>query len=126
MNWYVASRVRHKEYLREVSEKLKGLGETVTSDWLYQDSLKPYEENDVAVKALSESVVQAVLASDVFVLISDPEGTDMFVELGIYRMLNWEHYYSFPIYIAMAALIRWFLEWLLKKCLSNPENRLEL
>ncbi len=83
MNWYVASRVRHKEYLREVSEKLKGLGETVTSDWLYQDSLKPYEENDVAVKALSESVVQAVLASDVFVLISDPEGTDMFVELGI-------------------------------------------
>ncbi|WP_334073494.1 MULTISPECIES: CBO0543 family protein [Paenibacillus] len=53
-------------------------------------------------------------------------GEPMFVELGIYHMLNWEHYYSFPIYIAMAALIRWFLEWLLKKCLPNPENRLEL
>jgi len=32
---------------------------------------------------LSKEVVDSLLDADIFVLISDPEGTDMFIELGV-------------------------------------------
>ncbi|HEY0010919.1 MAG TPA: hypothetical protein VGB97_03360 [Candidatus Paceibacterota bacterium] len=83
MNWYFASRVRHQPKLLQVAEFLKATGHTFSADWVYQDSLKPYEENLNRVQALATQVVESVLTTDVFVLISDPGGTDMFVELGV-------------------------------------------
>jgi hypothetical protein len=83
MKWYFASRVRHKEKLQEIARFLEGVGEEVVSDWIYADSLKPYEENLSKVQPFAEGVTKALLATDIFVLISDQEGTDMFIELGV-------------------------------------------
>lgn len=83
MKWYIASRVRHKDKLTQIAEVLKSKGETVTSDWIYRDFSKPYEENNETLQNFTKSVVKDISTADIFILISDPEGTDMFVELGI-------------------------------------------
>lgn len=83
MKWYFAARVRHKEKLVEVFDCLKNKGEEVVSDWVYQKSLKPYSENLEEVQKLATNITEAIKETDIFVLISDLEGTDMFVELGI-------------------------------------------
>ncbi len=83
MKWYFASRIRHKEALIKIADYLSTKGEIVVSDWLFTESLKPYHENLASVEQLAEGVVSSVLSTDIFVLISDPGGTDMFVELGL-------------------------------------------
>lgn len=83
MKWYFAGRVRHKEKLKEIFKYLEIKGETVVSDWVYEGSHKPYSENLEKVQVLARRVVTSLLDTDIFVLISDPEGTDMFVELGV-------------------------------------------
>ena len=83
MKWYFASRVRHQENLKKVAEFLKLQNQEFLSDWVFAESLKPYHDNISEVSKLANTVVSAILESDIFVLISDPEGTDMFVELGI-------------------------------------------
>ncbi|MFA6476592.1 MAG: hypothetical protein WCV68_04280 [Candidatus Paceibacterota bacterium] len=83
MKWYFAGRVRHKEKLKEIFKYLEIKGETVLSDWVYEGSYKPYDENLDKVQTLARRVVVSLLETDIFVLISDPEGTDMFVELGV-------------------------------------------
>jgi hypothetical protein len=83
MKWYFASRMKHKSKITDISKFLKDRGETVISEWIYKDSLKPYKENISKIQPFSEEVVSSLLDTDIFVLISDPEGTDMFIELGI-------------------------------------------
>ncbi len=82
MNWYFASRMRHREKLVKVAECLEKKGEKVVSSWLYEDSLKPYQENLEKVQVIAQEVVSSLSKTDIFVLVSDPEGTDMFIELG--------------------------------------------
>lgn len=83
MKWYFAGRVRHKENLIEIFKYLETKGEIIVSDWVYEGSHKPYHENLEEVQDLASRVVSSLLETDIFVLISDPEGTDMFVELGV-------------------------------------------
>ncbi|OGG93184.1 hypothetical protein A2609_03020 [Candidatus Kaiserbacteria bacterium RIFOXYD1_FULL_47_14] len=83
MKWYFASRMRHKANIAAISEFLKKNGQTVTSEWAHNGSLKPYEQNIPDCQLLSKEIVRSLLDTDIFVLISDPEGTDMFIELGV-------------------------------------------
>ena len=83
MKWYFASRTKHRFKIIEISQFLANVGETVTSDWVYKEISQPYEKNTNEVEALSDEVVGSILETDIFVLISDPEGTDMFIELGV-------------------------------------------
>ena len=83
MKWYFASRMKHRSKISDISKFLKDRGEIVISEWVYKDSLKPYEENISKIQPFSKEVVSSLLDTDIFVLISDSEGTDMFVELGI-------------------------------------------
>ncbi len=85
MKWYFASRTRHQAKLKTLCDFLKSKGEVITSDWIYTDAqtLMPYTEHLVETQNLSERIVKSILECDNFVLISDPEGTDMFIELGI-------------------------------------------
>ena len=83
MKWYFASRTRHTQKLVEISKFLESKGETILSDWVYIGMLTPFEANLKRVQKVAIHDVEAVLNSDIFVLISDPEGTDMFVELGV-------------------------------------------
>ncbi len=82
MKWYLASRTRHQTTLRALADKLTEVGEEVLSEWLYVEKFNSFENNP-EVTAFSERIVEQVLEADIFVLISDSEGTDMFVELGI-------------------------------------------
>ena len=75
--------MRHQQKIIDVANFLDGKVEKVVSNWINKKSLKPYDQNLKEVQLLAEEVVQSILDSDIFVLISDPEGTDMFVELGI-------------------------------------------
>lgn len=83
MKWYFASRVRHQEKLKKIAEFLKSHNQDFLSEWVFAESLKPYHENISEVSKLANAVVSAISESDIFILISDQEGTDMFVELGI-------------------------------------------
>lgn len=83
MKWYFASRIKHQPKVKQICDFLESKNETIVSKWIYKDSLKPYEENSSAVQSFSKEVVDSLLDCDIFVLISDPEGTDMFIELGI-------------------------------------------
>ncbi len=83
MKWYFASRVRHQNKIIEITEFLKHKGQDVLSNWVYESALKPYHENIDKVQKLATEVTASLLATDIFVLVSDPEGTDMFIELGV-------------------------------------------
>lgn len=83
MKWYFACRTRHTEKLIGLSKLLESKGETINSDWIYIGTLKPFEEHLEEVRSASTRCTEAVLDADVFVLISDPEGTDMYAELGM-------------------------------------------
>ncbi|MFA6269881.1 MAG: hypothetical protein WC657_01560 [Candidatus Paceibacterota bacterium] len=83
MKWYFASRIRHREKLIDISEFLRNKGEIINSQWIYKESLKPYDQNISKVRSFSKEFIASLLDSDIFVLISDPEGTDMFIELGV-------------------------------------------
>ncbi|HSE56906.1 MAG TPA: hypothetical protein VLB02_02380 [Candidatus Paceibacterota bacterium] len=80
--WYFASRMRHQEKIKEVCDFLTAQGEQVVCRWVYEQSLAPYKQNQEKIATLAVDSIQGVIEADVFVLISDPEGTDMFVELG--------------------------------------------
>ncbi|MBI4087169.1 hypothetical protein HY416_04325 [Candidatus Kaiserbacteria bacterium] len=83
MKWYFASRTRHQGKLADLSGQLENLGEEIASQWVYiTDSLKPYHEHPDKVHPIAEMDIRGAFGCDVFVLISDPEGTDMFAELG--------------------------------------------
>lgn len=83
MKWYFASRTKHIEKLKIVTSFLKEKGEQVYSDWIYSGVLSPYDEHVDEVLKLNQDVLEAINTIDIFVLISDQEGTDMFIELGI-------------------------------------------
>ncbi len=83
MKWYFAARTRHTETLKQLSSFLESKGETINSDWIYIGMLKPFSENVERVREVSVHCTEAVLSADIFVLISDPEGTDMYAELGM-------------------------------------------
>ena len=83
MKWYFASRIRHQPKIVEVSKYLEGRGETIMSTWIHAGSLKPYAENLDKVQPFTKEVVNQLLETEIFTMISDPEGTDMFIELGI-------------------------------------------
>ena len=83
MKWYFASRTRHTQKLVVISKFLERKGETILSDWIYIGMLTPFEEHKQKVQEVAVHDIKAILGSDIFVLVSDPEGTDMFVELGV-------------------------------------------
>ena len=46
-------------------------------------SLRPFDEHLAEVQALAEHTIQMILDTDVFVVFNDPEGSDLFTELGV-------------------------------------------
>jgi len=83
MKWYFASRTRHQKKLAAVAKFLESQGEVVLSDWLNGEIFSSYDDNLESVQEFSKNIVRALIDSEIFVLISDPEGTDMFIELGV-------------------------------------------
>lgn len=83
MKFYLASRYRNKEKLLKLAQLLAEGKHTVVSSWLGTGSLKPYEENRVHSRKMAAKITREVKACDVFVLLTDRAGTDMFIEFGL-------------------------------------------
>ncbi len=83
MKWYFASRTRHKEKIGLLKKILEENNNSVTFDWTSTDDFNSSNNDYKRYKEISEKISKDVSNADIFVLISDPAGTDMFVELGI-------------------------------------------
>ena len=83
MKWYFASRMRHKEAIGKIVNFLESNNHSVIYDWSKMDSLSPYIENTDKSTLVAEEISNALKDVDIFVLIADESGTDMFIELGI-------------------------------------------
>lgn len=100
MKWYFASRTKHQQKLADLSRFLEAKGEVIKSTWVYiTEPLLPYHEHVEKVQKIATDDISEVLESDVFVLISDPAGTDMFAELGAALAKNTSSPRSIRIYI---------------------------
>ena len=83
MKWYFASRMRHKEAIDNIVNFLKSQNHKVVYEWSKLDSMKPYPENSNQSSLVAKEISVALKDVDIFVLITDEAGTDMFIELGI-------------------------------------------
>ncbi len=83
MKWYLNSRTRHTEKLQDLAAYLEDQGQIVNSDWIYKGSMKPFLENKAEVQQLAKHNTDKILDSDVFVVINDLGGTDLFTKFGI-------------------------------------------
>jgi hypothetical protein len=83
MKWYFASRTQHKEFVDRLVNFLKSQNHSVVYEWSKLNSLKPYDENSDRSSSIAKEISVALKDVDIFVLISDEAGTDMFIELGI-------------------------------------------
>jgi len=82
MKWYVASRTKHKELVKSFVSTLKQHGHEFVYDWTKLE-LAPFHEHNLDHSRIAHEITKAITDVDVFILISDAEGTDMFIELGI-------------------------------------------
>ena len=83
MKWYFASRIKNKDIIKSAISILIKQGHNVSYNWAEVGSLKPYNENSKECRKIAYITSASIQDSDIFVLISDKEGTDMYIELGI-------------------------------------------
>jgi hypothetical protein len=83
MKWYLASRIKQKDLVQNITKALVMSGEIVAYEWANLGSLKPYVENEKQSALIAKEIAKSFKGIDIFVLISDEAGTDMFVELGL-------------------------------------------
>lgn len=98
MNWYLASRTRHQKTITDIVNLLKSKNHHVVYEWSKLDLLQPYNENSEKSSLVANEISTALSDVEVFVLISDEAGTDMFVELGIV-IRQWMENNKIKIYI---------------------------
>ncbi|MGV8086549.1 MAG: hypothetical protein ACP5N1_02875 [Candidatus Woesearchaeota archaeon] len=83
MKIYIASRLKDKNFVSEQIDLLKKHNHIFLFDWTSKElNLKPYSTNNLS-KEYSNQIHNAIVNTDIFILISDVEGQDMFIELGI-------------------------------------------
>jgi len=83
MRWYFASRTKHKEKIKAICKELISQSDEISYNWTLESPLIPYHENSRKSIDVAISISQAIEVTDIFVLLSDLGGTDMFIELGI-------------------------------------------
>lgn len=98
MRFYIASRLRHKNNIEKILSILKTAGHKVVFDWTKVELSKPYEDNVKSCSQIAQQISDSLQNVEVFVLITDGSGTDMFIELGI--VLNqWQKNSNIKIYV---------------------------
>ncbi|MFB6088633.1 MAG: hypothetical protein ABEK36_02525 [Candidatus Aenigmatarchaeota archaeon] len=83
MQWYFASRTKYREKINELCNFLRKNGQKIVYDWTNKEPDKVYSNNPDKCSVISEKISNSLSGVDVFVLISDKGGTDMFIEMGI-------------------------------------------
>ncbi len=83
MRWYFASRTKHRKLIEDIVALLTSQNHSVVYDWSKINLLIPYHDHSEKSSLVADEIGIALKNVDVFVLITDEAGTDMFVELGI-------------------------------------------
>lgn len=83
MKFYISSRYSKKEEVRRIYDTLRQKGHEGIGDWIEEKDIKPYEKNIKLTKKRAIKNTEGIRNSDVFILITDEAGTDMYAELGI-------------------------------------------
>lgn len=86
MKFYIASRTKNREVVKEFQNLLESKGHEISYKWTDKISpeIFPYEKNQEISQKHAEEIAKAILyKTDIFILISDAEGTDMYLEMGI-------------------------------------------
>jgi len=60
-------------------------------------------------------IVAHIIIAAVLAFVAEP----LLVPLNFYQLLKWEHYYSFPIYFAMAVILKSVMILLKRKALTQ-------
>ena len=86
MKFYVAGRFTDQEsidWIKNAIIALEKQGHTCTFNWTNAVKLKPYEDNSELSAEHAVRCVEAVKEADLFILVSHPTGTGMYVEYGV-------------------------------------------
>lgn len=79
---YVAARFALKDEVRQIYSKLEEIGYKVSEDWTKHQSIKPYDSNSNLAEEYAIRDINGARKSDLFIIISDENGTGMHTELG--------------------------------------------
>ena len=88
MKFYLASRTKNRELIKNIRKKLTGLGHEVTSTWVDEKNIIPHEKHLEATRKRARQCIKDCSNSDVFILISDETGSGMYTELGAALLSN--------------------------------------
>lgn len=82
MNFYIAARFNKRGKVNKIKKFIEQNGHKVISTWPEQNIIKPYDNNSKLSQKYAKLCLNEIKKSDVFILISDKEGTGMYFELG--------------------------------------------
>ena len=84
MKFFVSGSIQHKEEIREIYNKIKIRGHTITHDWTLTDEIGSYRDNIKEAHARADADIQGVINADVYILDSNNEkvGKFMYGELA--------------------------------------------
>lgn len=82
MKFYIASRVKDRYLVKDIHKKLLDLGHEVTSKWVDENNIIPYEDNVESASTRAQQCIKDSGDCDVFILITDESGAGMYTEFG--------------------------------------------
>lgn len=88
MKFYIATRFNRRNEVGEIHKILLDKGYKFLSTWDEEDKIKPYDKHLRKARKRAVKCINAAKNCDVFILLSDEEGTGMYVELGTAIMSN--------------------------------------
>lgn len=86
MKFYIAGRFSDEKsrlLIQDMIARLTKLGHVCTFNWTIGPSLKPYEDNISLTKEMVVKATNGALEAELFIMVSHPEGTGMYVEYGL-------------------------------------------
>lgn len=82
MKFYIASRVKNRELVKEIHKQVTTQGYKISSTWVDEEDIIPYKKHTQAASSRSAQCIKTSSECDVFILVSDSEGAGMYTELG--------------------------------------------
>jgi hypothetical protein len=79
---YVTGKFEKKPIVLDLYERLKKMGHMISYDWTKHIEIKPYSEHVELATTYSDSEINGISQSDVFIYLSDREGTALKMEVG--------------------------------------------
>lgn len=83
MKCYIAARTAQEELVREMYKKIRQQGHEISYDWTHTTAImRPYAKHEDSVRAFAEEEIRGILDADIFIILSDPQGTGCILKWG--------------------------------------------